>query len=190
MMHISFKWSIHHGIPYGFVFAGSDINENVFKRPKIFRRYDDGYVVREMLPEDARIVQNWYCGMGKISPYDLNVCLDVFPPGNGFYIGEKDGVVVASAIRIPWSENVFYGSLYYVDPSYRRLGYGTRLRDEVAREYVGENILCVDAVAGKVAADNQAKFGYTEGFTTTRYEGVVKADNGAEYKDGKIVKVG
>ena len=39
--------------------------------------------------------------------------------------------VVSFAIRIPWSENVYYGSLYYVAKAHRRRGYGTRLRDQV-----------------------------------------------------------
>ncbi len=45
--------------------------------------------------------------------------------------GEKDGEVVASAIRIPWGSGIYFGSYYYVDERHRGKGYGTRLRDEV-----------------------------------------------------------
>ena len=60
--------------------------------------------------------------MGHISVHDLGIALSVFPPTEGFYIGELDGVVIASAIRVPWAENVMYGSLYFVHADYRRLG--------------------------------------------------------------------
>jgi len=59
--------------------------------------------------------------------FDLEITLSVHPPcAPGFYIGELNGEVVASAIRIPWGENIFYGSYYYVDPKCRGLGFGTR----------------------------------------------------------------
>ena len=154
----------------------------------MFKEYDDGFIVRAMTPADAQIVQKWYEGMGKISRYDLDTCLGIFPRGHGFYIGELDGEVISSAIRIPWADNVFYGSYYYVDPKYRGKGFGTRLRDEVARSYVGESILCVDAVTGKVAQTNQQKFGYTAAFKTGRFHGIAKSDVGIKY-DGKIVEV-
>lgn len=141
-----------------------------------------------MTANDAKIVQKWYGGMGKMSKYDLNTSLEVFPPGNGFYIGEYNGEVVASAIRIPWAENVFYGSLYYVDGKYRGKGFGTRLRDQVAREYVGDNHLCIDSVTGKVARDNENKFEYKYAFNTCRYEGIAKDDYGIQY-GSEIIKV-
>ncbi len=99
--------------------------------------------------------------------------------------------MIASAIRIPWGENVFYGSHYYVVKEHRRLGYGTRLRDQVAREYVGDNILCVDAENG-VANKNEAKFGYVKaGFNTGRFQGVAKesVDGVLQYTSGRMVKV-
>jgi len=144
----------------------------------VYRRYDDGFLVRRMTRDDASIVQGWYGGMGGTSLFDLDIALEVFPPDQGFYIGEYEGKVVASAIRIPWGKDkdVFYGSYYYVDATYRGKGFGTRLRDEVAREYVGSSILCVDAVLGKVAANNRAKFGYKDGFETARYHGKAITD--------------
>ncbi len=69
--------------------------------------------------------------MGIISRADLDVCMEVFPPGPGFYIGEKDGEVIASAVRLPWGAGVYYGSMYYVAKPHRGKGYGTRLRDQV-----------------------------------------------------------
>ena len=58
----------------------------------------------------------------------------------------------------------------------------------MAREHVGDNILCVDAVQGKVTENNKTKFGYVHGFVTGRFEGVAKEDYGVNFS-GKIVKV-
>ncbi len=59
-----------------------------------------------MTIDDAKIVQKWFTGIGTIAEHDLSICLHVFPRDEpGFYIGEYEGEVVASAIRIPWSES-------------------------------------------------------------------------------------
>lgn len=140
----------------------------------VYRTFSDGYVVRSMRAADAAIVQRWYCGMGIICRHDLDTALQVFPASmRGFYIGEFEGRVVASAVRLPWGDDVCYGSYYYVDKPYRAKGFGTRLRDEVAFEHVGARKLCVDAVLGRVADTNRAKFGYKDAFKTGRF--VVKA---------------
>ncbi len=102
--------------------------------------------------------------------------------------GELYGQVIASAIRIPWSDNIFYGSLYFVEKEFRRNGYGTRLRDQVAREYVGKHILCIDAVMGKVAETNK-KHGYMERFKTARFQAEAKESYNIQFVDGEIVPV-
>lgn len=142
----------------------------------IYRRYDDGYIVRSMGRDDAAVVQGWYSTMGIVSKHDLDITLSVFPSSlKGFYIGEFEGRVVASAIRLPWGEDILYGSYYYVDKPYRSRGFGTRLRDEVAREHVGTRTLCVDAVMGKVVDNNEQKFEYRAAFKTGRFLGTAKA---------------
>ena len=163
-----------------------DLNKN--KKQPTLKEYADGYVVRIMTPSDAKIVQEWHQGIEKISRYDLDICLRIYPSGHGFYIGEYKDEVVASAIRIPWGDNLFYGSYYYVNVKSRGLGFGTRLRDEVARAYVGDSMLCVDAMLGKVAHKNEEEFGYKSAFKTGRFHCAARADVGIQYK-GKIVGV-
>ncbi len=58
----------------------------------------------------------------------------------------------------------------------------------MAREHVGDNILCVDAVLGSVAKNNRTKFGYSDAFLTVRYEGIAQSDKSHPYS-GSIVKV-
>lgn len=74
-------------------------------------------------------------------------------------MGEIDGVAVASAFRAAVAKGIFFGSYYYVKKEYRKRGFGTRLRDQVAREHVGNNILVVDATDDSKTA-NETKFGY------------------------------
>ncbi|KAI0220902.1 hypothetical protein LSAT2_027642 [Lamellibrachia satsuma] len=100
--------------------------------------------------------------------------------------------VVASAIRIPWSDRVYYGSSYYVAKAHRRRSYGTRLRDQVAREHVGDHSLAIDAVLGKVADDDANKFDYVPAsFLTRRAQIVVRDDvtaDAASYSGCSIVQ--
>jgi len=140
---------------------------------KAYRSWVDGYIVRIMTPQDARIVQDWFSTVGVISRWDIDTAISVYPPAmKGFYIGERKGELVASTIRIPWG-NVYYGSMYFVAEEHRGKGYGTRLRDQVAFSHVGNNILVVDAVQGKVAETNK-KYGYKDTATSGRYQGVAK----------------
>ncbi|KAK2150014.1 hypothetical protein LSH36_427g03066 [Paralvinella palmiformis] len=155
--------------------------------PEVFKTYEDGYIVRSMTPSDAQIVQKWYIGMGTVSRYDLEVALRIFPRGRGFYIGEYEGTVVASCVRIPWGDGAYFGSYYYVHDDYRGRGFGTRMRDQVAYGHVLEanGRLCIDAVEGSVAEKNVAKFGYVNAFLTRRYYREAK-HFGIEY-NGQIV---
>ena len=138
----------------------------------VYRTYDDSFIVRSMRSEDSAIVQRWFTDYGiTISQLDLDITLSVFPASlKGFYIGEYQGQVVASAVRVPWGDNICYGSYYYVEKEFRTLGFATRLINEVAREHVGDRILCIDAVEGKVAEYNVEKFGHSVAFKTSRFK--------------------
>ena len=159
------------------------------KNPEVFKTYEDGYVVRAMTPSDGKIVQKWYSALGNISRYDLDVALNTYPRGRGFYIGEYEGKVVASFVSVPWGNGVYYGSYYYVDENYRGRGFGTRLRDEVCYGHLLEDNgkLYIDALEGPGAKKNVTKFGYVESFITRRYGGEAK-DFGVRPKV-KIVQV-
>ena len=140
------------------------------KGPTIYKTWDDGFIVRSMTEEDAKIAQQWY---SKICPTscDLQVALKSTLYDGGFYIGEYKGEVVASAIRVKVAEGIYYGSYYYVEPKYRRKGFGGRLRDDVARLHVGDSILAIDA-HDNLLEMNQ-RHGYTEAFDVSRFAGMV-----------------
>jgi len=155
-------------------------------KPTIFKTFEDGYIVRRMLPKEASIVQKWFSQIGTVSRYDIDIALSVFPSNSqGFYIGEYEGEVVASAIRIPWGD-AWYGSMYFVNDKYRGKGFGTRLRDQVAREYVGKNTCCIDAVLGSVTEKNLSRFGYIIGHKTGYFQ--TKAQANIVQYSGEIKK--
>ena len=142
-----------------------------------------------MTLEDAKIVQNWYTGMGATSIYDLNVTMSIWPRIPGFYVGEIDGEVVASVIRVRCADNIFYGSMYYVDSKYRGQSLGYRLRYQVAGEHIGENILTVDAVLDTIGW-RLPDLGYTYVYKTKRFDKVVDGNLATEPNfSGTIVKV-
>ena len=133
------------------------------EQPTVCKSWEDGFVVRSMTEADAQIAQQWYCGICPTAN-DLLVALRVHSKhhNGGFYVGEYQGELVASAIRIPWTNNVCYGGFFYVVEKHRQAGFGKRLRDDVATPYVGDKILCIDA-HDNLLEMNKRK-GYTEGF--------------------------
>lgn len=137
----------------------------------VYKTWDDGFVVRAMTEADALVAQQWYCGICPTSN-DLLVALRAHQKHHqgGFYVGDYQGELVASAIRIPWTDTVFYGSYFYVLEKHRRAGFGRRLRDDVATPYVGDKVLCIDA-HDDLLEMNKRK-GYTEGFRVRRFQGI------------------
>mgnify|MGYP001544937748 CR=1 FL=1 len=135
----------------------------------VYKEYDDGFVVRRMMREDAKIVQKWYSGLCPTS-CDLDIMLACYPDDQpGFYMGDYKGEVVASAMRIPVCDGVFYGSYYYVDDKHRGKGFGKRIRDDISMKHVGDNYLVVDAHA-ELEEMNQRR-GFTSGFKVVLYRG-------------------
>ncbi len=141
------------------------------KTSDIYKTWPDGYMVRRMTMEDAKLAQRWFCGICPTS-CDLEVALSAFPRDTpGFYVGEYQGEVVASAIRIPVAEGIYYGSYYYVVEKHRRFGFGGRLRDEVAASHVGSNILAIDAHSNLLEMNK--RHGYVDSFHVSRFMGTL-----------------
>ncbi|ELU05635.1 hypothetical protein CAPTEDRAFT_229006 [Capitella teleta] len=163
-------------------------NAELDKNPRIFKKWDDGYIVRSMTTEDAKQVQRWYADLGTTSRYDLEVIMSTWPRIPGFYIGEIDGEIVASATRVLCADNIFYGSMYYVDPKYRGKALGHRLKNEIAGGHIGKRILTVDAVIDTLAW-RLPQLGYSYVFQTKRFDKDVDDDLATEPNyDGSIVK--
>lgn len=153
---------------------------------EIYKRWDDGFVVRKMTPNDTSVVQEWFAAICPTS-CDLEVAVRAYPPDTtGFYVGELDGEMVASAIRIPMCEGIYYGSCYYTDERHRGKGFGRRIRDDVAAANVGKNILCIDAHSN--LEEMNRRHGYHTAFNVVLYSGTYRP-TGETHSDANLVKV-
>ncbi|ELT91311.1 hypothetical protein CAPTEDRAFT_200744 [Capitella teleta] len=135
----------------------------------IYKEYDDGFVVRRMRPHETTYIQQWDSDLVPTGR-DLDVAINSYSAdSDGFYIGEYRGEVVASVIRIPLAEDVFYGSCFYVVEKFRGSGFGRRIRDDVAAGFVGSKTLCVDA--HDFLEEMNKKRGYISGYNVVMYKG-------------------
>ena len=154
--------------------------------PHIYKRWDDGFVVRKMTQEDTQVVQKWFAAICPTS-CDLAVALSAYPPDTtGFYVGELDGELVASVIRIPMCEGIYYGSYYYVDDRFRGKGFGRRIRDDIADVNVGKNIVCIDAHDN--LEEMNRRHGYHTAFKVVLHSGTYRA-TGETRSDANLVNV-
>lgn len=138
----------------------------------IYKRWEDGFVVRSMTHQDAKIVQKWYNDICPTST-DLDIALDVCDPsGKFFFIGELNGEVVASIANVPvCDDGILYCSYFYVEEKYRKFGYGRRIYDEVAGGAVGDALLSMDS--HDELEEMQKRRGCTSAFRVTLYQGSV-----------------
>jgi len=154
--------------------------------PHIYKRWDDGFVVRKMKREDTRVVQEWFAAICPTS-CDLAVALSAYPPDTrGFFVGEFDGELVASVIRIPVCEGIYYGSYYYVDERFRAKGFGRRIRDDVADVDLDKNIVCIDAHDNLEAMNR--RHGYHTAFKVALHSGTYRPTGGTR-SDANLVNV-
>jgi hypothetical protein len=71
--------------------------------PKVFRQWDDGFVVRHMTSDDVAIVEGWYSDICPTS-IDLSIAYRVSAESgfalDRFLIGDLNGRTIASKVRI------------------------------------------------------------------------------------------
>jgi len=92
---------------------------------------------------DADKVISWFCAVSATS-VDLHVALDVAGDvDEGFYVGELNGELVASAALIAVADGLSYGSMFYVDDRFRHSGIGRRIIDVM--EATADNAIVIDA---------------------------------------------
>ena len=136
-----------------------------------------------------RIVDNWFCGMGATSPYDLAVAYTTCPDRSGFVVGELNGVVVGSAVRVPWGDNILYGSLFYVEEKLRGSRFGKKL-GLINVEYMAntKKVACVDTVKELLEVYQAYGMKITP-LCTVRYQGVAQEHQQDNTRNEFLVKV-
>ena len=127
--------------------------------------------------------------MSAISPYDQAIAYTTCPDRTGFIVGELNGVVIASALRVPWGDNLIYGSLFYVEEKHRGSRFGKKLA-VFNQRYLVENgtKARLDSVQ-ETPEMYQALGAKISSLRTVRYQGVAQKHHQENLNDGFVVKV-
>jgi len=76
---------------------------------KVYRQWDDGYLVRRMTRNEGQQVFKWYRDLDLVLSVDLELALDIRGDNtdvDGFYVGELNGEMVASLVEAQVDINI------------------------------------------------------------------------------------
>ena len=166
----------------------------------VYRRWDDGFVIRRMRRGEEQLVIEWF---GEIEPMssDLQVAMamrhgddDDDDDGSGFYAGELNGEMVASLVQTRIAHDLLYVSCVYVAAPHRRSGFAQRMISTAEdlgpqRHWTTAGSVVLDAYDH--LRSMYQRFGYIAAFKVTTYHGTVStnADRDGFRADIKEVEV-
>jgi len=161
------------------------------KESEVYRRWDDGFLVRRMRREEGRQVIKWFESFGVVAfSVDLEVAMDMGGDNDGFYVGELNGEMIASLTATQIAEDVIYVGYIYVDEQYRKMGFARRMittAHDIIDRCNWDGIVALDSVY--YAESLYQKFGYKSAYKTTIYQGTVSDSVDQEFgTDIKPVK--
>jgi len=161
------------------------------KESEVYRRWDDGFLVRRMRSEDVTQVLRWFeSSFNWAQSVDLEVAFEIRGDNDGFCVGELNGVMIASAVVIQIADDVMFGNYLYVVKQYRKRGFAGRMsaviHDIIDRcSWMG--IVGVDAVHH--AQSMNQKVGYKSAYKMIAYQGTAPRNVDREFgTDIKLVK--
>ena len=112
--------------------------------------------------------------MSAISPYDQAIAYTTCPDRNGFIVGELNGVVIASALRVPWGDNLIYGGSFYVEEKHRGSRFGKKLLAFNQRYLIENGTKGRTDSVQETLEMYQAFGGKISSLRTVRYQGVAQ----------------
>ena len=136
---------------------------------KIYQIWDDGYIIRSMTRDDAKLVQKWFHDLLPCSR-DLEFALDSDIHG-GYFIGEYKEEMISSYVYTKVAEGLAYSSYYYVIDKYKHMRFGKRINEFAIKHLRRETILAGDSVYYLVLMNMQ--LGSSEHFGISTYMGKV-----------------
>jgi len=160
------------------------------ERSKVYKCWDDGFVIRRMALDDAPQVIDWR--YDEIMPVDLQLALDIRRDDeDGFYVGEMNGEMVASYGETLVAGDLQHVSYIYVVEKYRMSGFARRMITtalEINRRRNWKGITGLDAVQN--VESMYEKFDYKMDHNISLYQGTVStnADHGGFETDIREVK--
>jgi GNAT superfamily N-acetyltransferase len=131
------------------------------------------YRVRRMRRDEMDLAVGWAAAEGWNPGRDDAELFYATDP-TGFFIGELDGVPIASLSGVAYGADFGFMGFYIVIPEHRGHGYGLQLWQEVMAYLAGRNI-GLDGVIAQQA--NYRRSGFTLAYRNVRYQGVGTARN-------------
>jgi len=157
-----------------------DTDEN---QSEVYRRWDDGFLVRQMKSEEVRQVIKWFESNGDgARSIDVEVAFDMRGDNDGFCIGELNGEMIASVVVTQLADDLKYASYLYIDERYRKMGFAGRMI-AVAHDIIDRcNWIGIVGINSLDHAQSMfEKVGYKSAYKAIIYKGTVPADVDQEF---------
>jgi hypothetical protein len=127
--------------------------------------------IRTMRPDEVSIAVNWAASEGWNPGLADDSCFAVADP-EGFFIGELDGVPVATVSCVSYGASFAFLGFYIVRQDLRGRGYGLRMWN-AAIAHAGQRVVGLDGVVAQ--QQNYQKSGFKLAYANVRYGGIVAA---------------
>lgn len=94
----------------------------------IYKKFDDGFVVRQMVRSDIPIITDLHA-KEDVASCDFEVAFDAMEDKHGLIVGEYRGEPIAFFTSIKWADSpgIYYGGGFIVDKRFRGKGFGYRV---------------------------------------------------------------
>ena len=148
------------------------------RKSEVYRRWDDGFVVRRMRSDEIQQVFRWYNADNRFIGHELEVLLELRgrkADVDGLYVGELNGEMVASLVVTQVADDLRYLGYLYVVERLQRSGIGARMILTARGVEQPRNcIVCLNTLPPKESLF--AKFDYETTCRMCLYRGVVSTD--------------
>jgi len=146
------------------------------RKSQVIQQWDDGFVVRRMTQDQAQQVIKWFNALTTMS-CDLEVALRICDEeADGFYVGELNGKMVASAVEMAVAADVRYIGCVYVDEQHRKSGFARRMittARNVGDLHHGSSVIALDT--HPYLQSMYEKFDYKTAYKSADYQGTVSS---------------
>lgn len=146
------------------------------RKSEVCRRWDDGFVIRQMRQDDGQQVIQWFSALTTMS-CDLTVALRTREEDtDGFYVGKLNDKMVASAVEVAAADDVRYIGCVYVDEQHRKLGFAHRMvttAEAVGNCHNSDSIVALDT--HPYLELMYEKFDFKTVYKSLDYQGTVSA---------------
>jgi GNAT superfamily N-acetyltransferase len=127
--------------------------------------------IRAMRPDEIQLAVDWAAAEGWNPGFVDAACFATVDP-EGFFIGEVDGVPVATVSCVNYSDRFAFLGFYIVRPDLRGSGYGLSIWN-AAIAHAGQRVIGLDGVVAQ--QQNYKRSGFELAYANIRYGGTIAA---------------